>query len=198
MLPKAPNPITTARARASSLWPLTPISGRTSCRRYRLGESTRHERMADLWPFARPPLLPGSLRGNRSDAVDCEECAQPDRAPSCGELLRAGDDEQWGSQWIPWCLRYRPRGSRWRTHSPGLRGLHDPDDPHARSRRRESPLLVPDGGLGSRVCPRNCGPHRPPRLRFVLPRSDGADTSAEPDGLTAEPVRRRPRAAPRG
>src|SRR2546426_1906077 len=83
MLPKAPNPITTARARASSRWPLTPISGRTSCRRYRLDESTRHERMADLWPFARPPLLPGSLRSNRSDAVDCEECAQADRAPSC-------------------------------------------------------------------------------------------------------------------
>src|SRR2546422_4921416 len=58
------------------------------------------------------------------------------------------------------------------------------------SRRREPPLLVPDRGFGSRVCPRNRGPHRPPRPGFVLSRSDGADASVEPDGLVDEPVRR--------
>src|SRR5207245_9984601 len=57
---------------------------------------------------------------------------------------------------------------------PACEGLHELDDPPARPRRREPPLLVPDRGFGSRVCPRSRAPHRPPPPAFVLSRSDRA------------------------
>src|SRR3989449_1807002 len=188
MLPKAPKPITTARARASSRWPFTPISGRTSCRRYRLGDGTRHQRTADLWPFAPQAVCSaGSLGGDRSDAVNYEGRAKGDRTPPYGKLIPAeamsiGDFD--GFNGVCRTVRVADDGERTR---PAREGLHDFDDPHARSRRREPPLLVPDGGFRSRVCPGNCGSRRPPRLGFVLSRSDGEDAPVEPDGLRPSP-----------
>src|SRR2546425_13204452 len=71
---------------------------------------------------------------------------------------------------------------------PACEGLRDLADPHAGSRRREPPLLVPDRGFGSRVCPRNRVPHRPPRPGFVLSLRDRTDAAVEPYGVVAEPL----------
>src|SRR2546426_3644950 len=57
MLPRAPNPTTTARALASLRWPSTPISGRTSCRRYRFGGRTVGERARRFPQFAQSRLI---------------------------------------------------------------------------------------------------------------------------------------------
>src|SRR3989475_4614 len=64
-------------------------------------------------------------------------------------------------------------------------GLHDFDGPRANPGRREPPLMVPDGRVGSRLCPRARGPHRLAGHRRVLSRCDGANAATEPDGLIA-------------
>src|SRR2546428_421744 len=100
MLPRAPNPTTTARAPASLRWPSTPISGRTSWRRYRLGGRTVGERgraayglspAATGWTTPKSPTpqpenfsqMVGSSRpGRGTRRVPSGTCAAPPAPPA--------------------------------------------------------------------------------------------------------------------